>query len=175
MVWDPEIQVELLRAVPQYRHPDSPPPYMWAAVSSLPRPVTIGGSWSSLHAAQRQNSQLLEVEKYISSCLAEIDAQRSSVMRVKWEEMHGLDVSALVFRTVVQLEGVLFCCHHDTLVVTQELVKINWLRERLSLVSLFSQGLLWEYLARTRNIMDFTGSVILDYIEYPYVGCTMRM
>ena len=144
MVWDPGMEAAVLRAVPQYQHPDSPPPYKFAAVSSLPRPVNIGDSWSSLYAAQREKSRLLEIKDYVSSRLAEIDEKISSAMRVKRAEMKDLDLTALLLRTEAQLAHTSISdVSLSDVMPTIELAKINWIRERMSPVSLFWPG--WDY------------------------------
>lgn len=61
------------------------PPYEWARLSSLPTPVAVDDSWSSLHAAQREKSRLLETQSYISSRIAEIDRKVKAVMDTKLE------------------------------------------------------------------------------------------
>ena len=49
------------------------PPYEWARLSSLQLPVTIDDEWSTLLAAQREKSRLLETQAYISDRISEID------------------------------------------------------------------------------------------------------
>lgn len=82
-------------AVPQYRggHGDDddddddalPPPYEWARLSSLPLPVRIDESWSSLFAAQREKSRLLDTERYIAGRIREMDNRIQTVMDEKLE------------------------------------------------------------------------------------------
>jgi hypothetical protein len=77
-----------LAPIPLYQHRQDEtnlPPYEWARLSSLPTPVAVGDSWSSLHAAQREKSRLLETQAYISSRMAEIDRKVKAVMDTKLE------------------------------------------------------------------------------------------
>jgi hypothetical protein len=78
-----------LAPIPQYQHRyddgHNPPPYEWARLSSLPTPVVVDDSWSSLHAAQREKSRLLETQFYLSSRIAEIDRKVRAVMDTKQE------------------------------------------------------------------------------------------
>jgi hypothetical protein len=90
-----------LAPIPHYQHRSdddrSLPPYEWARLSALPTPVVIDDSWSSLLAAQREKSRLLEMSSYAASRIAEIDREVRAVMDAKQErdpDLHRRFVAA---------------------------------------------------------------------------------
>ncbi len=150
-----------LSAVPQYQHQNDDddetsgflPPYEWARLACLPTPVAIDDSWSSLLAAQREKSRLLETQSYISSRIADIDAQVRAAMDAKRERdpnvhqrycgaqmtgaLHSVGLPDL--RTAVYLAVQSGRLHSDDEYEWLfDLDKVFLLRERLSPLSLLS-------------------------------------
>ncbi len=156
----------VLTAIPQYQHQSHEhdetggllPPYEWARLACLPTPVVIDDSWPSLLAAQREKSRLLETQSFISSRIADIDAQVKAVMDAKRERdptVHqrycGAQITGALYS--VGLPDLRVAVHlavqsgqlrnYDEYQWLFDLDKVFLLRERLSPVSLLSPPPAW--------------------------------
>ena len=86
-------------------------------------------------------------------------------MKVKRREKVGLDGKSLVMRSAAQLEHIWEFRSGDTyhFKVASDMIKINWLRERLSPVSLFWPGWDWEW--EKKRSVDWSKASLPGYIE----------
>lgn len=147
---------------------EAPPGYDWAAISSLPLPVKIESSghqetskererqiWASVFAARREKAQLLALQEYITTRVAQIEKQTEAVIGPRMKEFPQLELQYHVFHSgalmrdanVPAPEPAQGCdaTDHDTLHPAffeprQDLLKECMIRDRLSPLSIFRSG-----------------------------------